>query len=225
METNGMVPVRLSSSPNSAYFACFRRIWLRNLSFPDWAGCQRWNNLAPIVRCCCNLKIFGQTIPAHSHPSVAQAKLSPRAGRQIVRTLRQLFLAAAVIGSAFGQNPCLELPTQNSQVACLRAELYHPPRQELNLKEFDDQWDRVAKAVLRLHCPPVEVNRIIEAANNLVLSAAKARGSYTRDAELLAKVDANTNDLIRKVQLLTVKDKAQANALKAIKRLRKQAGL
>jgi len=88
------------------------------------------------------------------------------------------------------------------------------------LKEFGDEWDKVAKAIRRLKCPPIEAKPIIEAANALARVAAKIRGAETLEGALLKELNASAEELLRKVELLTVPDKAQLDAIHAIKRFR-----
>ena len=125
---------------------------------------------------------------------------------------------------SFAQRACLQLPTMDVQTQCLNARPRHIVQIGFNPKEFGHEWDKVVKAIHRLKCPPFEVKAIIGAANEFARNAARMRGTETLDQELVETLDASADELLRKVQRFTVRDQAQVDAIKAIKRFKSKVG-
>jgi len=82
-------------------------------------------------------------------------------------------------------------------------------------------WCRVVQTIR--HLKPID--GIIGALDDFAWNAAELREASPLDHDLLQRLNASADELIRQIERLTVPDKSQAKAIKAIKEFKNQRDL
>ncbi len=84
-----------------------------------------------------------------------------------------------------------------------------------------DGWCQVVRTIR--HVKPID--GIIWALDAFAWNAAELREASPLDNDLLQRFNASADDLIRQIERLTVRDKAQVKAVKAIQKFKSQLDL